>query len=189
LNYTNSVAAIISFICCQSFTAAYKFKLGQSCELRITNARLKLPYAHVAKIVVCSLLQDFLEAQSVALSLHPQQICQCVSTHAHTHTHTFEYGDLVHSPITIYSTPALSLSELQNKLQATIQLAKLDKTNLKIVSGRYKNKSTYPACKSLVYKSDLYTPMCLELFLSPQQGLSLSWLWYHIFRRGLSKCY
>jgi hypothetical protein len=137
--------------------------------------------------VVCSLLQDFLEAQSVALSLHPQQICQCVLTH--THTCTFDYGDLVHSPITIYSTPVLLLSELQNKLQATIQFAKLDKTNLKIVSGRYKNKSTYPACKSLVYKSDLYTPMCLESFLSPRQGLFLSWLWYHIFRRGLSECY
>jgi hypothetical protein len=67
--------------------APYKFKLGQSCELRITKARLKLPYAHVTKIVVCSLLQDFPEAQSVALSLHPQQICQCVLTHTHTHTH------------------------------------------------------------------------------------------------------
>jgi hypothetical protein len=112
-----------------------------------------------------------------------------MDSHTHTDACTFDYGDLVHSPITIYSTPALLLLELQNKLEATIQLAKLDKTNLKIVSGRYKNKSTYPVCKSLVYKSDLYTPMCLESFLSLRQGLSLSWLWYHIFRRGLSECY
>lgn len=135
-----------------------------------------LPSARLSGSTVCS-----------SISTSTTNLSVCIDSH--THTHTIDYGDLVHSPITIYSTPALLLSELQNKLQATIQLAKLDKTNLKIVSGRYKNKSTYPACKSLVYKSDLYTPMFLESFLSPRQAISLSWLWYHIFRRGLSECY
>jgi len=135
-----------------------------------------LPSARLSGSTVCS-----------SISTSTTNLSVCIDSH--THTHTIDYGDLVHSPITIYSTPALLLSELQNKLQATVQLAKLDRTNLKIVSGRYKNKSTYPACKSLVYKSDLYTPMFLESFLSPRQAISLSWLWYHIFRRGLSKCY
>jgi hypothetical protein len=135
-----------------------------------------LPSARLSRSTVCS-----------SISTSTTNLSVCINSH--THTHTLKYGDLEHSPITIYSTPALLLSELQNKLQATVQLAKLDKTNLKIVSGRYKNNSTYPACKSLVYKSDLYTPMFLESFLSPRQGISLSWLWYHIFRRGLSECY